>query len=96
VKILVGTTSGGSTVALLADTDLDQFQASYYPLRDVEEVDCCGIGTGWGPWACPEPVGHREHRCVICGEPGTALCPFAGWMVCGAPTCAAHGCPTHG
>lgn len=62
---------------------------------DVEIIDACGIGTGWGPWVCPLDVGHAEHRCR-CGQPGTALCSYSGMFVCGIPHCDDHQCPVHG
>lgn len=71
-------------------TDIERSVGHLGEYDTVEEVNVCGVGTGWGPWACGEPVGHPEHSCSTCGEPAVRLCSFAGQFVCGAPICS-HG-----
>ena len=93
VKLLV--LSGGDLAGVPATMSDDQIR--YAVGRDVwiqpKLAERCGIGTGWGPWVCIEPSGHREHRCHQHRRPAVRLCTLSG---CGAPICDKSGChPTH-
>jgi len=70
----------------------------HYEIGDVRVIesprsDRCGVATGFGPWACAERVGHREHNCFRHARPAARLCTVKG---CGAPVCDRTGCHAHG
>lgn len=78
-----------STGQHIKEESLESYLHAYYATATVAKriENACGVGAGYGPWACPNVLPCDEHQCRQCGGPAKRLCSFAGQFVCGAVVC---------